>query len=53
MGSEPAVRDAWCLLLALLLEADPVRCALGTSAGQHCLLGPWMDPGYKAPKRDL
>lgn len=53
LGGEPAVRDAWCLLLGSLLEADPVRCALGTSAGWHCLLGPWRDPGYKAPKRDL
>lgn len=53
LGSEPTVRDAWSSLLALLLEADTIRCARGTSAGRRCLLGLWRDPGYKAPERDL
>lgn len=53
LNSEPAVRNVWCSLLTLLLEAEPSRCALGTPVSSHYLLGPWRNPCYKASKKDV
>lgn len=49
LGSEPVIRDAWCSLLALLLEADPIRYALGDNGGSMLLAGTMEGSRLQAP----